>query len=280
MLADSWNVRRLTEHDRDQVERLLSLDPVAAVYIRSRVENGLLSGLGPGQLWGFPAANPTSLLQVGTNVVPYRTDAESRASFVEKLGSWRPSAALVGPTTEVVPLWRALSDRWGAVWSRTRIIRWAQPVMMTSQSPQIVPDARVERTTVAHFDSFFAAAVAMYTEELQESPLVNSPSSYRHHVWRSVMKGSSFSIVEDGQVIFKADIGTSAGGVAQIQGVWVRPDYRGRGLAAPAMAAVTNLVLQDHEAVSLYVNDFNFPAIATYLRCGYVRCGQNTTVLY
>jgi predicted GNAT family acetyltransferase len=46
------------------------------------------------------------------------------------------------------------------------------------------------------------------------------------------------------------------------------------------MAAVTNLVLRDHDVVCLYVNDFNAPAIATYLHCGYEVVGQNSTVLY
>ena len=83
-----------------------------------------------------------------------------------------------------------------------------------------------------------------------------------------------------GEVLFKADLGAVGGGVAQVQGVWVAPKIRGRGLAAPAMATVTNTVVRSGRTASLYVHDFNTPAIATYRRCGYTDRGTFTTVLY
>ena len=55
---------------------------------------------------------------------------------------------------------------------------------------------------------------------------------------------------------------------------------RGQGLAAPAMAAVTNRIVRAGRTASLYVNDFNAPAIATYRRCGYTERGVFSTVLY
>ena len=43
-----------------------------------------------------------------------------------------------------------------------------------------------------------------------------------------------------------------------MQGVWVRPEYRGQGLAAPGMAAVVVEAARSiAPVVSLYVNDFN-----------------------
>ena len=66
-----------------------------------------------------------------------------------------------------------------------------------------------------------------------------------------------------------------------MQGVWVRPEYRGQGMAAPGMAAVVN---QSRESispvVSLYVNDFNRPARAAYIRAGFAEVGQFMSVLF
>lgn len=279
-MAEPGRARLLDERDRARVEELLSLDPVGGVYLGARLEAGVLSGLAPGQIWGYPAEEPTALLHVGANLVPYRTDPDARSAFAELLGGVRSCVAILGATDEVVPLWRSFTTRWGVGWAQPRLIRWAQPVMATTNEPQVVGDHRVRRTQTEHFESFLSSSVAMYTEELGENPLSINPLAYRGHVWGSVVGGRSFSIVEGGQVIFKADIGASARRVAQIQGVWIRPDHRGRGLAVPAMAAVTSLVLERHDVACLYVNDFNAPAIATYLRCGYVRCGQNTTVMY
>ena len=85
----------------------------------------------------------------------------------------------------------------------------------------------------------FAGAVAVYAGELGGGPLVANPRGYRSYVRGLVESGRAFGIVEDDEVVFKADIGAVGGGVAQVQGVWLRPDQRGRGLAAPAMAAVS-----------------------------------------
>ena len=80
--------------------------------------------------------------------------------------------------------------------------------------------------------------------------------------------------------MFKADVGSVALGVAQIQGVWVAPRWRGHGLAVPAMAAVVEQVRAEvAPVVTLYVNDFNASARATYARVGFTEIGSFATVL-
>jgi predicted GNAT family acetyltransferase len=68
--------------------------------------------------------------------------------------------------------------------------------------------------------------------------------------------------------------------VSQVQGVWLDPEFRGRGMAAPAMAAVVRLARSVTPTVSLYVNDFNRPARATYARVGFADVGEFATILY
>jgi len=66
-----------------------------------------------------------------------------------------------------------------------------------------------------------------------------------------------------------------------VQGVWVHPGFRGRGLAAPGMAAVVRMARASiSPVVSLYVNDFNTPARATYLRAGFHEVGEFMSVLF
>ena len=110
------------------------------------------------------------------------------------------------------------------------------------------------------------ACVAMFTEEVGVSPLSSDGgAAYRARVTELIRSGRAFARIEDGQVIFKAEVGAATPQVCQVQGVWVRPEFRGQGLAAPGMAAV---VIEARRAispvVSLYVNDFNTPARATY----------------
>ena len=90
----------------------------------------------------------------------------------------------------------------------------------------------------------------------------------------------SHYIIEDGRVIFKADVGSVALGCAQLQGVWLDPQLRGKGLAVPLMAAVVEQVMATRAKwVTLYVNDFNEAARATYRHVGFEDVGTFSTVL-
>ena len=60
-----------------------------------------------------------------------------------------------------------------------------------------------------------------------------------------------------------------------MQGVWLEPELRGKGLSAPAMAAVVQLARTVVPTVSLYVNDYNLPARATYARVDSLRSASS-----
>ena len=274
------NVRVLDRSDRRAVAALVDADPVLNVFVASRLAAGVLERHAPGELWGYPGRTPRSVVHVGANLVPVNTDEASSRAFADRMGPVRPFCAIVGLTDEVTRLWRDLSDVWGDTYAGARAVRERQPVMATGRLCPIAEDPRVTRVTASDFDAYFAAAVAMYTEELDENPLESNPYGYRRYVKTLIETGRAFGIIEDGEVLFKADLGAIGGGVAQVQGVWVAPKLRGRGLAAPAMATVTNTVVRSGRTASLYVNDFNTPAIATYRRCGYTDRGMFTTVLY
>ena len=67
---------------------------------------------------------------------------------------------------------------------------------------------------------------------------------------------------------------------AQIQGVWVRPDLRRRGLATTAMTAVLGYALELAPSVSLYVNDYNLAGRRLYDRLGMRQVSTLSTVLF
>lgn len=272
--------RILTSWDAAAARRLVAEDPVTNVFVGSRIEAGVLNPGSPGVLWGWPADAPASLLHIGANLVPVVRDAEPLPAFVEAAGRRRSCQSIVGPSWFALPLWRALGERWGKSWSQAREVRPRQPVMAISRPPRVAADARVRPITSADFDSYFAASVAMYTEEVGADPLAGGDTSYRSYCRWLVDSGRAFGIVEGGRVVFKSDVGAASGAAAQIQGVWLDPSLRGKGLSEPAVAAVTEYVLADYPTACLYVNDFNTRAIRCYERVGYEQAGEFATVLF
>ena len=118
------------------------------------------------------------------------------------------------------------------------------------------------------------------SEELGVSPLGPNAPSYRRRIDWLLRSRRAFGIVDgDGRVAFKADLGAISPHTVQVQGVWVRPDLRGRGLATAALAAVFEHALTLAPSVSLYVNDYNAPARRLYARLGMREVATMATVL-
>ena len=186
---------------------------------------------------------------------------------------------MVGPADEVLGMWELLEPSWGPA----REVRDAQPLMATGYAPMVEPDPLVRRVRPDELDVVLPACVAMFTEEVGVSPLLgDGGAAYRARVAELVGSGRAFARIEDGRVVFKAEVGVVSSGACQVQGVWVDPSRRGEGLAAaghgggrarPACSAFAPVV-------SLYVNDYNLPALATYERVGFSRVGTFATVLF
>ena len=278
--------RALGTRDAPLVRTLLAADPVANVFVSSRVDVGLLWPGSPASLYGWPSGQPRHLLHAGSNLAPVFGPCDQRerdaaiAAFADAIGPHRWCQAIVGEADVTLALYRHLSRR-GRSYATHREIRPRQPLMMVREVAEGVAEAPVRQITMDDFDSYFAAAVAMYTEEVGVDPLSGGGrAGYRSHCQTMVQSGRAWGIVTDGRVVFKADVGISCGGVAQVQGVWLAPHLRGQGLAPAAMGSATRQILESHEVVSLYVNDFNTRAVRTYLRIGFTVTSQFATVLY
>jgi predicted GNAT family acetyltransferase len=276
-------VRTLDTRDLDAVWALLSRDPVAHVFVASRVR---MLGLETWRL-GYPihgffrAGELVALCHQGANVVPVEADEEAIAGFVRSLTGYRRCSSIVGPAGQALALWHGLCDRWGANWESVREVRPSQPMLALHGPPAIEPHPGVQRVGMAHLDAYFEAAVRMYTEEVGVSPIVGGDSGpYRSYVQHVIEEGRAYGIIEGDRVIYKSDIGSAAQGVGQIQGVWLDPAFRGKGLASAAMAGAAVLAHEEFPTLSLYVNSFNLPARATYARVGFIEVGEFATVLY
>ena len=274
-------LRLLDDRDIGEVLALCDRDPVVNVFVSSRVhEAGLeLARLG-GQVWGYqPGSQLISLCYVGANLVPVAATPDAIAAFAGRARLMgRRCSSLVGLAPAVLDLWDALRPYWGP----PREIRGSQPVMEISGPPQVPPDPLVRRVRREELDILLPASVAMFTEDVGVSPLgPDGGSAYRARVHELIGTGRAFARIEDGRVIFKAEVGSVTRHACQVQGVWVRPELRGRGLAEAGMATVVIEAARSiAPVVSLYVNDYNLPARAAYRRVGFGEVATFASVLF
>ncbi|WP_181957529.1 GNAT family N-acetyltransferase [Streptomyces paludis] len=261
---------------------ILESEPVANAFVTSRVQ---VAGLDPwrlgGEMWGWYAdGRLRSLCYAGANLVPICATPEAVRAFADRARrTGRRCSSIVGPAEPTAQLWRLLEPSWGPA----REVRAHQPLMVTEQLPaEVAPDPLVRRIRKDELETIMPACVAMFTEEVGISPLAGDGGLlYQARVAELVGAGRSFARIEDGKVLFKAEIGAATRQACQIQGVWVDPDHRGRGLSESGMAAVVRYALADvAPVVSLYVNDYNTPARAAYRRVGFREVGAFMSVLF
>lgn len=143
------------------------------------------------------------------------------------------------------------------------------------------PAGYARLATSADLGEFLPAAAAMFTEEVGFDPVARYGDGYAARL-RTLIVGQRSAIVTDvnGRVIFKADAGIVNLDAAQVQGVWLHPDYRGCGLAKPFFAAAAQVLQRRYPHLSLYVNDYNARALAMYRGTGWEQIGQFSTIIF
>jgi ribosomal protein S18 acetylase RimI-like enzyme len=281
VLTTRHGVKVLGASDLDAFQRLASRDPVINVFAahRARVTNLEPRWLG-GEVWGrFDGGELRSACHVGANLVPVQADPDDARAFAERaLAGPRTATTIVGPIEPVRAIWDVVAEAWGT----PRDQRWDQPHLEISADPRVAPDPLVRRTTLAEADVLYPACVAMYTEEVGVSPeAFGGADFYRTRVRNLIARGWSFARLEEGEVVFKAEVACLSPYAAQVQGVYVAPDRRGRGIGSAGMAAVVAAIRADlAPVVSLYVNDYNVAARRIYERVGFRQTATFATVMF
>lgn len=275
--------RVLLAADELAVRSLVQRDRVLNCVVEARLQRA--PDLTPqrlgGYLWGVGEAGDElrAAAFAGGNLIPVGEDLGALELIAGQLArTGRGCSSIVGSSESVGAMWAVLSRRWGPA----RAVRPSQPLLYADTPAGIEPDSRVRQVRPAELPRFLPAAVSMFTEELGMSPTgQDAGRGYRSRVAELIGSGRAFACFDArGQVEFKAEIGVLGSATAQVQGVWVRPDLRGRGVATAAMAAVLQLALELAPSVSLYVNDYNIAGRRLYDRLGMRQIGTLSTVLF
>jgi predicted GNAT family acetyltransferase len=274
-------LRLLGPADLPEVTALLARDPVVNVVTDYRARTTQLQPRWlNGEVWGYyEGATLTSVCHSAANLIPAMAGTRAAEQFAARaLSQGRRCSTLLGPSDAVEVMWERLRHHWPV----PREVRRGQPHLEIAGPAAVAPDPLVRRTTMEELEVLYPACVAMYTEEVGVSPEEGGGAAlYRARVAQLISRGWSFVRVDDGRVVFKAEVAAASPHACQIQGVYVAPDRRGEGLGKAGMAAVVELALT-HVApvVSLYVNEHNAPARRVYEAVGFRQTETFTTVMF
>jgi predicted GNAT family acetyltransferase len=280
----SVSARVLDADDEPAVRELLTIDPVGTCMVAGRIEtHGTAPATLGAPLWGLYAGRRLdAICLAGANLIPFArpgVEREAAVAFAERARrAGRRCSTIVGPAASVLPLWELLAPAWGPA----REVRARQPLLAIDGAPTVAAEPRVRPVRIGELDTLLPAAVAMFTEEVGVSPTrVDGGAGYRARVADLVRAGQSLAWIEEGRVLFKADVGAVSRAACQVQGVWVAPQFRGQGIGQRGTAAVVEYARAAiAPVVSLYVNDYNRAARAAYDRVGFRQVGTYASILF
>jgi GNAT superfamily N-acetyltransferase len=182
------------------------------------------------------------------------------------------------PLINVYLISRLLEERLLAG-SQIAVIRYnGAIVLVASLATNIVLAG--DSSVLRDLDPLVPACAAMHKEEVGLDPLERDAAGYRERIRELIDKKRSVIRVLDGRIVAKCEYSAVTNEAVQLMGVWTHPNYRRRGLSRELLREVCGHLSRRSKTVTLFVNDFNHPAVALYEALGFRRIGMNRALIW
>jgi ribosomal protein S18 acetylase RimI-like enzyme len=182
---------------------------------------------------------------------------------------------LMGEHDAVQRFWRSYSHQ-------QQTPRHVCPVVFLRRSEQFekreeIPGLRIAEPEDLEF--VVRAQAAMVHETSGVDPLQKDPIGFRQRYLRRIDKHRVWVLMKGRRLIFKLDVIADTPDAAYVEGVYVSPEERGKGLGQNCVSAVGYNLMERTKAIYLFVENDNPRTTAFYLKLGF-NAGGNYELLY
>ena len=278
-----WSLRPIADEEVRSVVRFLEADAMTNVYLLSRLEEERTAAAT--QI--FTVRHEGAIVMVASlasNVVLAAAPGEredridsAAALLADRITSrMLPVRAIISPAHLVEPLWDRLRTRLDP----PTVVRMNQPVYAIRRRLDFPDLTHARFGTRRDLEKLVPACAAMHKEEVGIDPLLRDAAGYRERIRELVEQKRSIVRIEGGEIAAKCEFSAVTSTAVQLMGVWSHPRFRRRGLARETLREVCGHLFRKGKAVTLFVNDFNHPAVALYESLGFSRIGMNRALIW
>ncbi len=271
-------VTSLTDEHRTEVLELLAARPIHTVYMAGLIrDNGLVSPLNRGSFYSCrdERGNLVGVALIG-HITALETDDEAAfEAFAHLAQEYGCAHAILGESEKVQRFWHYYAQ----VGQQMRL---ACREMLFAQSwPVEVREAvNLRRATLDDLAQIMPVHAQMAFAECGVNPLEKDPEGFRQRMARRIEQGRIWVLLEDGCLIFKADVISETPDATYVEGVYVAPEHRSKGYSFRCMSQLSRTLLQGTRSVCLLVNEQNHAALNLYRKAGFkLRGHYDTTYL-
>lgn len=259
----------LTGSDVAEVLEFLRSRPVHTVVMTSMIlDNGITGELNRGKYYGY--RNHSGVLE-GVALIGHSTLVEARSP--EALESLAIAARK--PPTPIHLIMSSGNDaeRFHEILSegnskpRLRCVE----ALFEASLPFLVRRCSwtIENATFADLQPVAEAQAEIAFAECGVDPMAKDPAGFLGRVRRRIGQDRVFVVRDNGKMIFKADIIAETTDTIYLEGVYVHPEYRGRGIGSECLSYLTLKLLDRVDNVCLLSNVDFTQAHRSYLKAGY-----------
>jgi GNAT superfamily N-acetyltransferase len=278
LAPDLSKVHELAEGELEEVLRFLSVRPVHTVVMTSFInDNGLRSELNRGKFFGYRNAEGRleGVALIGhSTLIEARSDAALKAFAFKAKRSETPIHLIMSHGTAAETFWKYYGD--GVSEPRLtcveRLFEVSFPFMVRTGQAGIRPAKMEELMQVAEAQAEIAFM------ECGVDPMKKDREGFLNRVARRILQGRVFVVFEGDTLVFKADIIAETDHVAYLEGIYVAPEYRGKGIGSACLADLTLNLMNRVENVCLLSNAEFENAHKSYLKAGFKATDECTTL--
>jgi len=261
-------VAELTENDRNEVLAFLAERPIQTVcmagYIR---DNGLVSTHNRGTFYG--CRNSEGRLE-GVALIGHATLIEARTRrAMQEFGivaqGFQRTHLVLGEKDEIEQFWNFYADE-----GQEMRLACRELLFELRRAMQVREEVKgLRRATLDDLDKVAPIQAAMAEDESGKNPLVVDPDGFRARCARRIEMGRVWMLEQDGDLVFKADIQADTPDVVYLEGVWVNPLKRSKGIGRKCLRQLCQELLTRTRSVCVLVNEDNERAHTFFRMCNF-----------
>ena len=279
-------VRLLTNDSAPDVLAFLSERPIHTVIMSSFIrDHGLESELNRGRFYSYQngAGDIEGVALIG-HATLFETRSEAALAAFARLVHRSDDVRLIIGEQDRIELFRRHFDPTGRKPHQLRRLllfeqRW--PILEPQWSPETQERVRGLRLAVpGDLQMVVATHARMAVEEFgADNPIAADPDGFPRRCAVRIDRKRVWVLIENGALVFKADIVSETPEAIYLEGVYVDPKKRGQGYGLRCLSQLGRCLLKRAGAICLFVNEENERAQSFYRSAGYRFRDYYTTIV-
>ena len=284
IMRKDCGINLLTCGSEAEALEFLSQRPLNSVIMSSFIrDNGLVSDLNRGRFYSYrdQCGRIEGIALVG-HATLFETNSDAAlAAFARLVHNSDKVHMIMGEDAKVEQFWYhfTLNGRVRHQVGRELLLEQRSPMPGQRWSETRNRFNGLRLATFEDLSVVMTTHARMACEELGlVNPIVADPKGFPERCARRIQQRRVWVLIENGSLVFKADIVADTPDAIYLEGIYVNPEKRGQGYGLSCLTELSRSLLKRTESICLLVNERSHQARTFYSRAGFRFQSHYTTI--